>query len=233
MMVSSFAGLPRRTRIKVCGITSASALDTAVACGVDAVGFVCYAPSPRAIKLDQAARWATQLPAFVTPVVLLVNPCAQEVQAVIEAIPQVCLQFHGDQSPAECQVLAAGRPFLSALRIPPDAQPGSLDWPQIAQDYAACAGCLLDTHVSTYGGQGQCFNWAVLPVQCAVSLILAGGLNVHNVAQAVAQLRAITPYPAVDVSSGVESETGIKDPVKIAAFVQAVRTADRIADNTP
>jgi phosphoribosylanthranilate isomerase len=229
MMPPLSVELPRRTRIKVCGITDLSALDTAVSCGVDAVGFVCYPPSPRAVKLDQAARWAAQLPAFVTPVVLLVNPSSQKVQEVIQAIPQVCLQFHGDQSPAQCQALAAGRPFLSALRIPADAPPGSLDWSQITQDYAACAGWLLDTHVATYGGQGQCFNWAVLPAQCQASLILAGGLNVHNVGQAVAQLRTITPYPAVDVSSGVESTPGIKDPVKIAAFVQAVRTAD----NTP
>ncbi len=215
-----------RTRIKVCGLRDESAIEAAVACGVDAVGFVCYPPSPRAVTVAQAAQWAAQLPAFVTPVVLLVDPSPEQLEEVMAAIPQVCVQFHGHQSPAQCQQLARGRPFLSALRIPADAQPGFCNWEQVAHDYAACAAWLLDTHVPGYGGQGQTFNWNVLPRHCQASLMLAGGLTPANVAQAVARLWTITPYPAVDVSSGVESSPGVKDRAKIAAFVHAVRGAD-------
>jgi phosphoribosylanthranilate isomerase len=209
-----------RTRIKICGLTREADLDSAVECGADAVGFVLYERSPRAVAVARAAELARRLPPFVTPVCLFVNAEPGLVDEAVAAIPQALLQFHGDESPAECQ--RAGRPYLRAARMTPDL--ALLDF---ASAHERAAGLLLDAHVEGYGGGGKAFDWSLIPARVPLPVVLSGGLSPANVIDGVLRFR---PW-AVDVSSGVESSKGIKDVVLIRRFCEAVREADaRIAD---
>ncbi len=205
-----------RTRVKICGITREQDLDAAVSAGVDAVGFVFYAKSPRAVSLDDAASLARRLPAFVTPVALFVDPSPEFVIEVTTRIPQVLLQFHGNEQPGFCA--SFGRPYMRALRMAPD-----LAVAEVAQSYPGASAVLLDSYKpGVPGGTGETFDWSRVPARLAVPLILAGGLDASNVAHAVRQVR---PY-AVDVSGGVEAAPGLKDPGKMRAFVAAVQSVD-------
>jgi len=214
-----------RTRIKICGLTREADVAATVEAGADAVGFVLYAKSPRHVTLERAATLARGLPPFVTPVLLFVNAAPTEVTAAAAAIPQALLQFHGDETAADCD--AAARPYLRAVRMAPGV------------DLLNCANCfpnahalLLDAAVEGYGGGGKVFDWSLIPHDLAAAvpsrLVLSGGLSPANVIDGVLRTR---PY-AVDVSSGVESETkGIKDAALIRRFCEAVREADaRFAD---
>jgi phosphoribosylanthranilate isomerase len=208
------------TRIKICGLTREADLDTAVAAGADAVGFVLYPKSPRHVTLDRAAALASRLPPFVTPVVLFVNASADEIAQAALAIPNVMLQFHGDETPADCR--AAGRPFLRAARMSP-----GFDLLDFAAQYPHAQGLLLDAHVDGYGGSGKVFDWSQIPSNVPRPVVLSGGLHAGNVTQGILQVRP----SAVDVSSGVEAAKGIKDASAIRRFCEAVREADaRIAD---
>ncbi|MEP6825057.1 MAG: phosphoribosylanthranilate isomerase, partial [Ramlibacter sp.] len=151
-----------RTRIKICGLTREQDVDAAVTAGADAVGFVMYAPSPRYVTTERAAVLARRLPPFVTPVLLFVN---EEATAVLEACARVAgamVQFHGDESPAEC-LRATGngvRPFLRAARVPlDDALP--FDLVKFASVHEHAQAILLDAHVEGYGGGGKAFNWSL------------------------------------------------------------------------
>ena len=209
-----------RTRIKICGLTREADLDTAVECGADAVGFVLYERSPRAVAVARAAELARRLPPFVTPVCLFVNAAPGLIDETVAAIPNALLQFHGDESPAECQ--RTGRPYLRAARMTADL--ALLDF---ASAHASAAGLLLDAHVEGYGGGGKAFDWSLIPARVPLPVVLSGGLSPANVIDGVLRVR---PW-AVDVSSGVESSKGIKDAVLIRRFCEAVREADaRIAD---
>ena len=216
----------QRTRIKICGLTREQDVDAAVQAGADAVGFVLYGPSPRFVTAQRAAELARRLPPFVTPVLLFVNATAAEVQAACALLPQATLQFHGDETPAQCLALAAGRPFLRAARIPAGAAARTFDLVEYAHDYAAAQAILLDTLVEGYGGGGRTFEWSLLPPSVDSHLVLSGGLTPANVTDGIRLLRPRCKSLAVDVSSGVESAKGIKDAGKIRAFVAAVRAAD-------
>ncbi len=209
-----------RTRIKICGLTRESDVDAAVAAGADAVGFVLFPPSPRAVSVDRAAGLARRLPPFVTPVLLLVNPTPDELAAALAAVPHALLQFHGDETPAQCD--AAGRAYLRAARMAP-----GLDLLDFAHAHRRACGLLLDTHVETFGGSGKTFDWSLVAPRVPLPLVLSGGLNPANVIDGVLRVQ---PW-GVDVSSGVEVAKGIKDAALIRAFADAVREADsRIAD---
>ncbi len=134
------------------------------------------------------------------------------------------LQFHGDETPEQCEALAgvAGLPWLRALRVGADTQPADLV--KSALNYAAASGLLFDTHVEGYGGGGKVFDWSLIPAELARRAVLSGGLNAQNVSDAIHRVR---PY-AVDVSSGIEvaGAKGVKDHARMAAFVRAVRAAD-------
>lgn len=205
----------RRTRIKICGITRSSDLDSVLDAGVDAVGFVFYPASPRAVSPGLAGDLARRVPPFVTRVGLFVNAAAVDVQETLAAAPLDLLQFHGDEDAAYCEQF--GRPYLKAARVRP-----GLDLLEFAHAYPTARGLLLDAWVDAYGGVGQSFDWSLIPENLPLPMILSGGLHTGNVVEAVRKLR---PW-AVDVSSGVEVAKGIKDADKIAAFVAAVRTAD-------
>jgi phosphoribosylanthranilate isomerase len=219
-----------RTRIKICGLTREQDVDAAVAAGVDAIGFVMYAPSPRAVTVERAAELALRLPAFVTPVLLFVNETAEAIAHACVQIPGAWLQFHGDETPDHCRKIARtlGRRWIRAARIPLETPPGEepFDLLKYAQDYSDAQAVLLDAHVDGYGGGGKTFNWSQLPPNVNAHLVLSGGLNAANVTDGIRALRHHGHSLAVDVSSGVESAKGIKDAAKIHEFVRAVRAAD-------
>ncbi|MBX3663323.1 MAG: phosphoribosylanthranilate isomerase [Burkholderiales bacterium] len=204
-----------KTRIKICGITRAEDALAAARLGADALGFVFYPGSPRAVTPAQARDIIRGLPPFVVPVGLFVNADAATVRATLHAAPVQLLQFHGDETPGYCAEF--GLPFLRALRV----KPGT-DLLQYARDFHAAKGLLLDAWVEgVHGGTGATFDWSLIPPDLPMPVILSGGLNPDNVEQAVRRLR---PW-AVDVSSGVESAKGIKDAAKIEAFINGVRNA--------
>ena len=215
-----------RTRIKICGLTREQDVDAAVAAGADAVGFVLYEQSPRFVPAQRAAELARRLPPFVTPVLLLVNARVEAIRAACELIPNATLQFHGDETPAQCQQAAGVRPFLRAARIPLGAAGRGFDLVKYALDYSAAQAILLDAHVEGFGGGGKAFDWSLLPPSVDSHLVLSGGLTPANVTDGIRQLRPRCKALAVDVSSGVELAKGVKDATKINQFVAAVRAAD-------
>lgn len=231
-----------RTRIKICGLTREADVDAAVAAGTDAIGFVLYPKSPRAVTLERAAELARRLPPFVTPVLLFVNASATEIEAAYAAIPRATLQFHGDETPQDCNTTSHNgqRAYLRAARIPLGDGAQHFDLVQFAQDYSTAQAILLDAHVDGYGGGGKTFNWSLLPPNVNAHLVLSGGLDSANVGDGIAALRSRGKTLAVDVSSGVEAlddqgkpQKGIKDPQRIRAFVAAVRAADDAFLNAP
>lgn len=208
-----------RTRIKICGITREADLAAAVEAGADAVGFVFYPKSPRFLGVERAAELARGLPPFVTPVGLFVNATDDEIESACDAVPQLLLQFHGDETPAQCE--AFRRPYIRAARMTPD-----FDLLTFASHFAGARALLLDAFVEGYGGGGKVFDWSQIPSNVPHPVVLSGGLNPANVIDGILQVR---PW-AVDVSSGVEIAKGIKDADAIRRFCEAVREADaRIA----
>ena len=209
-----------RTRIKICGLSRQEEVDAAADAGADAIGLVFHPASPRHVTLEQAAALAQRLPPFVAPVGLFVNAGRASIEAAVEAIPALVLQFHGDEPADECGSFQ--RPFLRVARMAP-----GFDLLDFARRFEGAQALLLDAHSAGYGGSGKVFDWSLVPAGIARRrLVLSGGLHAANVAAGIAQLR---PW-AVDVSSGVESSRGVKDAGAIRRFCDAVREADaRIA----
>lgn len=202
-------------RSKICGITRVDDALTAAKAGADAIGLGFYAKSPRAVDVRQAREIVAALPPFVTTVGLFVNASRCEINEILDAVPLDMLQFHGDETPAQCE--GFHRPWFKAIRV----GNGEDIEAQVAR-YANASGILLDTFVAGVpGGTGERFDWSLIPAALAKPLILAGGLTAENVQQAIAQVR---PY-AVDVSGGVEASKGVKDASKVMAFVGRVRAA--------
>ncbi|MDR2164996.1 MAG: phosphoribosylanthranilate isomerase [Zoogloeaceae bacterium] len=204
------------TRIKICGLTRPGDVDAAVAAGADAVGFVFYPQSARYVSPGVAAALARRLPPFVSAVGLFVNASVAEIEATLTEVPLDLLQFHGDETPEECARWR--RPYLKAARMRPD-----VDLLQYAASFATARALLLDAFVETRGGGGETFDWSLIPSGLPLPFVLAGGLNPENVGEAVRRVRPA----AVDVSSGVETAKGVKDPRRMAAFVAAVCAANR------
>ena len=204
-----------RTRIKICGITRIEDALAAAQAGADAIGLVFYDASPRRVSVEQARGIIQVLPPFIAVVGLFVNPQPELVHQALNAMKLDLLQFHGEETPAECRDY--GIPYIKAVRMHIDA-----DLSAQAVKYHDATALLLDSYVpDLHGGSGETFDWGRVPREFNKPLILAGGLTPDNVAQAVAQVR---PY-AVDVSGGVEKSKGIKDAGKIAAFIKQVRGA--------
>ncbi len=204
-----------RTRIKICGITRPEDARAAVQLGADALGLVFYAPSPRCVSVEQAWEIARVVPPFVTLIGLFVNETKLAVRRVMEAVPIQLLQFHGEEEESFCRSFHA--PYIKAARVRP-----GLDLLKYAQSYPTAQGLLLDAFVEGHGGGGKTFDWSLIPPRLPLPLILSGGLEPGNVAEAV---RIVRPW-AVDVSSGVEAAKGIKDAAKIAAFIAGARDGD-------
>ena len=229
-----------RTRIKICGLTREQDVDAAVVAGVDAIGFVLYPKSPRAVSVQRAAELARRLPPFITPVLLFVNATATEIIAACAMIAGATVQFHGDESAQDCAAatLNSSRPWLRAARIPLGEGASDFDLVQFASIYSNAQAILLDAHVDGFGGGGKTFNWSLLPPSVNAHLVLSGGLTPANVGDGIRQVRPRCKTLAVDVSSGVEALDaqglplkGIKDTEKIFQFVAAVRAADALLDS--
>ena len=202
-----------RTRVKICGITREQDARFAVASGVDAIGLVFYPQSPRYVSIEQAQKIAGAVAPFVTLVGLFVNAAPADIHAVTAAVPLALLQFHGQEKNADCTEF--GLPFIKSIPMRSEIDLSS----EIAQ-FPDASGFLLDTYQpDTHGGGGKTFDWKQVPATRDVPLILAGGLAAENVTQAI---RTVRPY-AVDVSSGVESASGIKSADKIRAFMTGVQ----------
>jgi phosphoribosylanthranilate isomerase len=204
------------TAVKICGITRIEDALAAAHAGAHAIGLVFHPCSPRHVAPPLAAAIVRALPPFVTAVGLFVDAEPAAVRAVLAEVPVHLLQFHGAEPPEYCQTF--GRPWLKAVRVKP-----GVDLLQYADSYAAAKGLLLDAFSdAAHGGTGQSFDWTLIPERLPLPIVLAGGLTPGNVGEAV---RRVRPW-AVDVSSGVEREKGIKDAAKIAAFIRGARDAD-------
>ena len=201
--------LSRRVRTKICGITRIEDARAAIQAGADALGFVFYQASPRYIAPHSAQEIITHTPPFTVKVGLFVNPDRNFVSAVLATVALDILQFHGDEDPAFCN--SFDKPYIKAVRVQ-----GNTDLHATSRRYADAAALLLDSYSEDApGGTGTCFDWSIIPADLPRPIIIAGGLTVANVRQAIEVAR---PY-AVDVSSGVELEAGIKDKDKITAFI--------------
>jgi phosphoribosylanthranilate isomerase len=204
-----------RTRIKICGLTREQDVTAALDAGADALGFVLYEKSPRAVSLARVQELVRSLPPFVTPVLLFVNASEQAVQAATQALPQALLQFHGDETADSCE--AYKKPYIRAARM----QPG-FDLIHFAHQYINAQAILLDADVEGFGGGGKAFDWSLIPLNVNHRIVLSGGLTPANVTDGITRVR---PW-AVDVSSGVEVSKGVKSAELIRQFCDAVRRAD-------
>ena len=205
-----------RTRVKICGITRPEDGRAAAQAGADAVGLVFYAESPRYVALEQAQRICRELPPFVSVVALFVNASRNQVAAVLDSVPVDLLQFHGREAAEQCS--GFGRPYIKAIAMKAGSDPRS-----VMNAHPEAAGFLLDAwQPQRHGGGGVTFDWKQVPEKSAKPIILAGGLTAENIGQAVIETR---PF-AVDVSSGVESDKGIKSVEKIQAFMRGVERGD-------
>ncbi len=206
----------QRTRIKICGLTRSEEVDWVARAGADALGLVFHPASPRHVSIVQAQALLRHVPPFVTAVGLFVDAPPTLIEAVLEQVPLQLLQFHGAETPAQCDQWQM--PYIKVAHM----RPGT-DLVQYARNYPRAQALLVDTWVNGVpGGTGTVFDWQQLPQQLPLPLILSGGLTPENVSQAV---RLAHPW-AVDVSSGVERQPGCKDPHKIARFIQGVRNED-------
>lgn len=213
-----------RTRVKICGFTRAQDMDAAVQLGADALGFVFYSKSARMLSTAQAVALRARIPAFVQAVSLFVNASDRFVAEILEQVQPDLLQFHGEESPEQCRQYA--HPYIKAFRV---GAPGLDSVEGLLQEclkYKDARGWLMDGYHDAYGGTGTAFDPELIQgLQAHLNgtdglppLILAGGMRIDNVVQRVALHR---PY-AIDVSSGVELEPGIKCPGKMAEFIQAL-----------
>ncbi len=204
-----------RTRVKICGFTQVDDALEAAYLGVDAIGLVFYPPSPRNVSIETAAKIAKALPAFVSVVALFVNADKAFIEQVLQQVPIDCLQFHGEEQPDECRLY--NKPYIKAIRMKPET-----DVSELEHSFYDASALLLDAyHPNIQGGSGSGFDWELIPQNCQLPIILAGGLAADNAAQAIRQVK---PY-ALDVSSGVEAGKGVKDAAKMAAFIRITNQA--------
>jgi phosphoribosylanthranilate isomerase len=200
------------TKVKICGITNIDNARDIGNLGIDAIGLVFYDKSPRAIDIKTAQAIISVLPPFVNRVGLFVNAKKTFIEEVLKNVAIDTLQFHGDETPQQCECYDL--PFMKAIRV--DVQ---TDLNKVSNDYKNANGLLLDAkHESLYGGSGKTFDWALAKVKINLPIILAGGLTIENVKNAISQVQ---PF-GVDVSSAVEKTKGFKDIVKVKAFMEEV-----------
>ncbi len=204
------------TQIKICGFTRASDAIAACACGVDAIGLVFYPPSSRNIDVEHAAEILQALPPFVAVTGLFLNAEKSLIDKVLQKVPLSLLQFHGSETADFCE--SFNRPYIKSV-----AMKSVADVRQYAEQFTQARGFLLDSNMEgAAGGSGETFDWRLVPTDFPAPLVLAGGLGIDNVYDAVSRVRPA----AVDVSSGVESGKGLKDHAMMLNFIQRVRAAD-------
>jgi len=209
--------------IKICGLSTPDTLDVALDAGADMVGFVFFAPSPRNVSLHAARELATQVKGRAEKVALIVDADDAMLSNIVDVLQPDLLQLHGRETPARVSAIAQrfGLPVMKVLPIETKADLAAIP------PYLKVADRLLfdarpPCDATRPGGLGKPFDWHLLEgLDLSIPFMLSGGLDPQNVAQAI----GITRAGAVDVSSGVESAPGVKDPDKIRAFIQAARSA--------
>ncbi len=208
-----------RTRVKICGMTEPFEVETAVEAGVDALGFIFVKESPRAIDPEQAKEIIGQLPPFVDAVGVFMNEDPEVVGEIVNYCGLTVVQLHGQEPPEYCQMMPCR--VIKAFQVRADMGPEFLE-PYNDVVWAF----LLDAyHKEMGGGTGETFDWTLVErLKPKKPLILAGGLNLDNVATAIKQVQ---PF-AVDVNSGIENSPGRKDPQKIAALLRLVAKTDNL-----
>jgi len=208
--------MKHRTRVKICGITRLEDARHAAATGADAIGLMMHPPSSRALSLDQAIEIRRALPPFVTSTAVFLDDSEDWIAQVLHHVKPDSLQFHGNESAEFCA--SWGLPYLKAIPM------GSIEDPlQYARQFDSAQGFLLDSNAAgRLGGSGDTFDWSRIPTSFAYPVVLAGGINPSNVAEAISRVR---PW-GVDVSSGVESGKGVKDPVLVEQFIEQVGIGD-------
>ena len=207
---------------KFCGFTRHDDLQTAISLGVDAVGFVFYPKSPRHVDFDTAKKLIAALPPFVSVVALVVNMNDDEFGKLADTVPFDVVQFHGDESSADCERLAclAKKRWYKAIRVQDDDTADSLlNKINELKSHGASAVLLDAYHPDKFGGTGERFDWAKIPKHSPLPIILAGGLTPDNVADAI---KATDVY-GVDVSGGIEKEKGVKCGEKMGRFLKVVK----------
>ena len=202
------------TKVKICGFTEPNNARDAALAGVDAIGLVFYDKSPRNVDIHSAQKIIEALPPFINRVGLFVNANPSFIDEILCEVPLDTLQFHGDETVIDCTQFQM--PFIKSVRVSQDTNVS-----QIADDFSMASALLLDSYnPSNYGGTGEVFDWSLACVDIDLPIILAGGLTSENVKDAIKQVK---PF-AVDASSGVESEPGIKDIDKIKAFIKQIQS---------
>lgn len=208
-----------RVRTKICGMTNGTDVAHAIAAGADAVGFVFVPGTPRAVAPHVVAPWVAAMPPFVNPVALFVNSSRAEVEETIRITGIRTVQFHGEETPDFCRYFRERVKVIKVFRV------RDLSTVAAMGPYAEVTDAwLLDAFTpGAHGGTGKTFDWdlAASLRELARPLILAGGLKPENVGEAI---RRFEPF-AVDVSSGVESGPGKKDPERVDHFMSAVGSA--------
>ncbi len=202
--------------VKICGITNSKDAVAAADLGAAAIGFIFYKKSPRFISPVQAKKIINLLPSFITPVGVFVNEKEGPIKRIAEASGLRVLQFHGDESPAFCRRFRSFK-VIKAFRVKSSFSIHTI------KNYSVSA-LLFDTYQQeAYGGTGQAFDWSLLKGirKMERPIILSGGLNANNVAQAIAEIQ---PY-AVDVSSGVEERPGKKSLSALRTFFRSISLA--------
>ena len=204
-------------KVKICGLTSLEDALTATKAGADVLGFILYPKSKRFIKVKDVRKITSELPPFVMKAGVFVNEDPRNVLEILSYAYLDLAQLHGDETPEECEYIGANR-VIKVFRLKEIGEVEKIE-PYIGKIRAI----LLDTYSKdSYGGTGKTFNWEIAKAvkdRFDIPVILSGGLNPENVAEAI---KEVNPY-AVDVSSGVETEPGKKDHKKVKAFVKVAK----------
>lgn len=211
--------------VKFCGLTTTHDINTACDLGVDAVGLVFYPKSPRAVTAAQASELVKSVPAFTTIVALVVNMGQDELTALAKEVHFDIIQFHGDETPSECQVLAngVGKRYIKAIRVKTDDTSQTIL--NKINELKACgaSGVILDTFSDgAYGGTGHSFDWTKIPNHSPLPIYLAGGLTPDNISDIVNNTELMAKISGVDVSGGIEKEKGVKCANKMGEFMNYI-----------
>lgn len=213
-----------KTRVKICGITSIEDAQTVCDSGVDALGLVFYEKSPRNVSIKTAKSICANTPPFVTTVGLFLDASKQFVDSVLASVPLDLLQFHGSESPEYCA--SFNRPYIKVVGM--KSINSDDEFKAYADQFNDAKGFLVDSHATgKAGGTGQTFDWSDVPQSYDKPIILAGGLNPDNIADAISQ---VSVY-GVDLSSGVESQAGVKDKQKVTQLMNEIHRIECSRNN--
>jgi len=201
-------------KIKICGLTDPENSKQIASLDIHAIGLVFFNESPRAVSIEQANEIIQELPPFINKVGLFVNASSNFVDQVLNSVNIDTIQFHGDESSSDCSQFQM--PFIKAIRM----REGTNLLSQ-AEEFSSASGLLLDSfEEDSYGGTGKSFDWNLIKNNLDLPIILAGGLNKDNIMSAIEKTQ---PY-AIDISSGVEVDKGIKDIEKTKEIIEIVKS---------